>query len=168
MKIVIVGGGTAGWLSAMYLANKNIRKDGYTPYEIVVIESKTIPIIGAGEGSTGALAATIKQKLKNLKGLNQTEFFKRANATIKLGLNCKDWNGDGKSFLEPLQSSNTSNFSYLDVDYLLASAHGESYLSSPIGTAWDMNKVPLQSGSLDDFGAYGYHFDAHKVGEYLK
>jgi hypothetical protein len=168
MKIVIVGGGTAGWLSAMYLANKNIRKDGYTPYEIVVIESKTIPIIGAGEGSTGALAATIKQKLKNLKGLNQTEFFKRANATIKLGLNCKDWNGDGKSFLEPLQSSNTSNFSYLDVDYLLASAHGESYLSSPIGTAWDMNKVPLQSGSLDDFGAYGYHFDAHKVGEYFK
>jgi len=167
MKIVIVGGGTAGWLAAMYLANQNIRADEQKIYEIVVVESPNIPIIGAGEGSTGALVGTLRQKLKKLEGLNQTEFLKRTNATIKLGINCKDWTGDGDGFLEPLQPSSTA-WSILDIDYLLSVIHGKPYLSSPTGVVWDENKVPFYSGSLDDGGGFAYHFDAHKVGEYFK
>jgi len=53
MKIVIVGGGTAAWLSAMYCARFN--HSTKEPNQIVVIESSKIPIIGAGEGSTGML-----------------------------------------------------------------------------------------------------------------
>lgn len=167
MKIVIVGGGTAGWLAAMYLANQNIRADEQKVYEVIVVESPNIPIIGAGEGSTGALVGTLKQKLKKLEGLNQTEFLKKTNATIKLGINCKDWTGDGDGFLEPLQPSSTA-WSILDIDYLLSIIHGKPYLSSPTGVVWDENKVPFFSGSLDDGGGFAYHFDAHKVGEYFK
>jgi hypothetical protein len=167
MKIVIVGGGTAGWLAAMYLANQNIRADEQKVYEVIVVESPNIPIIGAGEGSTGALVGTLKQKLKKLQGLNQTEFLKKTNATIKLGINCKDWTGDGDGFLEPLQPSSTA-WSILDIDYLLSIMHGKPYLSSPTGVVWDENKVPFFSGSLDDGGGFAYHFDAHKVGEYFK
>ena len=77
MKIVIVGGGTAGWISAMYLANLNVRADGFKPYEITVIESPNIPIIGAGEGSTGALVGTLKEKLRKFgkPGQNMTNHF---------------------------------------------------------------------------------------------
>jgi len=167
MKIVIVGGGTAGWLSAIYLANLNVRADEFRPYQITVIESPNIPIIGAGEGSTGALIGTLKEKLRKLEGLNQEEFLKKAGATVKLGLNCKNWNGDGENFLEPLQPSSTS-WSVLDIDYLLASAHGKSYQASATGTLWDENKVPFYKDTLKDAGGIGYHFDAHKVGAYFK
>ena len=51
MKIVIAGGGTAGWLSALFLAKQNLHRDE-PAYDITVIESEDIPIIGAGEGST--------------------------------------------------------------------------------------------------------------------
>jgi glycine/D-amino acid oxidase-like deaminating enzyme len=48
MKYVIVGGGTAGWLSAAFIKKEQIDS------EVVVIDSQKIPIIGAGEGSTGS------------------------------------------------------------------------------------------------------------------
>ena len=50
MKIVIVGGGTAGWIAAYFLAKSQPKK-----HEIIVIESSKLGIIGAGEGSTGTM-----------------------------------------------------------------------------------------------------------------
>jgi tryptophan halogenase len=51
MKIVIVGGGTAGWLTAAFFANQNqlYKKDRLEEVDVTVIESSDIPIIGAGE-----------------------------------------------------------------------------------------------------------------------
>jgi flavin-dependent dehydrogenase len=170
MKIVIVGGGTAGWIASLFIAQKNIRADEYKPYDITVIESPKIPIIGAGEGSTGAMVGLLKDKLNRLKGISQIEFLKRTNATIKLGINVKDWNGDGENFLEPLQPTSTAGTS-VDIDYLLASAHGKSHHASPTGILWDDSIVPFYSSSsdnIDDGGGFAYHFDAHKVGEYFK
>jgi tryptophan halogenase len=170
MKIVIVGGGTAGWITSLFLATKNVRADEFKPYEITVIESPKIPIIGAGEGSTGAMVGLLKDKLKKLKGISQIEFLKRTNATIKLGINVKDWNGDGENFLEPLQPTSTANQT-VDIDYLLASAHGSSHHASPIGILWEESIVPFYSSSthnIDDGGGFAYHFDAHKVGEYFR
>ena len=126
MKIVIVGGGTAGWLAALFLANKNKRNDEWTPYDITVVESSKIGIIGAGEGTTGIMVDTILNKLKNLKGLSEREFFKRSNATIKLGLNCKDWDGVGTSYYEPLQTTKTAN-NIIDIHYLMAVKYGKAY-----------------------------------------
>ena len=55
-KIIIVGGGTAGWITALNLLQKTFS-------EIVVVSSKDIPIIGVGESTTGKLAELI-----NIKG----------------------------------------------------------------------------------------------------
>jgi tryptophan halogenase len=170
MKIVIVGGGTAGWIAALFLAQKNKRADGLIPYDITVIESPKIPIIGAGEGSTGAMVGLLKDKLRFLEGINQHEFLKKSNGTIKLGINVKDWNGDGKNFLEPLQPTSTSH-SNLDIDFLLASTYGEPHFGSATGVLWNENLIPFYSSStknIDDGGGFAYHFDAHKVGQYFK
>jgi tryptophan halogenase len=170
MKIVIVGGGTAGWITSLFIAERNVRADGLKPFDVTVIESPKIPIIGAGEGSTGAMVGMLKEKIKSLKGLNQMEFLKRTSATIKLGINLKNWNGDGKNFLEPLQPTSTANQSF-DIDYHLAAVYGEPHLASPTGILWDESIVPFYSSSSDnimDGGGFAYHFDAHKVGEYFK
>jgi tryptophan halogenase len=84
-----------------------------------------------------------------------------------MGVHCKNWNGDGKSYFEPLQSSKTGQYSP-DIDYLLATKYDESHRSSPMGVFWDNNLVPFPKNSYAAHGAYSYHFDAHKVGAYFK
>ena len=95
MKIVIVGGGTAGWLAACVFAVSDIQRKNSgidTKLDITVLESKDIPIIGAGEGSTGILADYLSKKLKPL-GITEIDFLNKTEATLKLGINLKDWNG---------------------------------------------------------------------------
>lgn len=54
-KFVIVGGGTAGWMTALVLANQ-----WQQDVEVTLIESADVEIIGVGEGSTPALAMFFK------------------------------------------------------------------------------------------------------------
>jgi tryptophan halogenase len=167
MKIVIVGGGTAGWLASLFLAEKNVRQDGYTPYDITVIESPKIGIIGAGEGSTGLMVETIQKKLKKLKGIDNISFLKSSNSTIKLGLLCKDWNGVGTEYFEPLQITKTNN-GVIDLHLLSAIKYALPHDATPNGHLWEKNKVPFLKRIENSVGGYAYHFDAYKVGEYFK
>ena len=75
MKIVIVGGGTAGWIAACYYArfNQDLKN------EIVVIESSKIPIIGAGEGSTGIFTKIVNNHFTKL-GINEIDFLNKTCA----------------------------------------------------------------------------------------
>ena len=90
MKIVIVGGGTAGWLAACYLARFNHSSSSLN--EITVIESSKIPIIGAGEGSTGIFNMLLKTQFVDW-GMDEREFLYETESTLKLGINLKNWNG---------------------------------------------------------------------------
>ena len=74
MKVVIVGGGTAGWITAIQALHFAKSRTKET-IELVVIDSSTIPIIGAGEGSTGILTDWIENKL-TLFGKNEIDFLK--------------------------------------------------------------------------------------------
>jgi len=167
MKIVIVGGGTAGWLAALFLAKKNIRSDSYVPYDITVVASSNIGIIGAGEGSTGILVDTLVKKLSGLKGINNIDFIKNTNSTIKLGLYSKDWNGVGTSYFSPLQITKTTN-SVIDGNFLIAAKYGIPYDATLTGHLWEQDKVPFIKNTFSSGGGYSYHFDAYKVGEYFK
>ena len=80
MKIVIVGGGTAGWLAALMISK--IRPE----HSVTCIESSKIGIIGAGEGSTGSLTNIVQNEMHNL-GCVEKDFIEECDATIKLGIN---------------------------------------------------------------------------------
>ncbi len=163
MKIVIVGGGTAGWMAAMYYARYNHSTN--TPNEIVVIESSKIPIIGAGEGSTGILAKVIDKEFKRW-GIDEKDFLYNTEATLKLGIRFKDWMGEGTEFLSPVQPSETSIGS-IDTHLLTSHMLGNYYDSSPSGFLMNKNlSTYSQSGST--ILGHSYHFDAHKVGKYFK
>jgi len=83
-KIVIIGGGTAGWLTAL-VVNK-FWKDT----EVTLIESSKIGVLGAGEGGTPNFGSIL-----SLLDINHIEFFNETNSTIKNGLKLINWNGNG-------------------------------------------------------------------------
>ena len=168
MKIVIAGGGTAGWLSALFLAKQNLHRD-IPAYDITLIESDDIPIIGAGEGSTGVLQKVLLSTLRELEGFGEQEFFEKCNTTFKLGIDCIDWNGVGDRFFESLSGTQTSEWP-LDRDFTICSKYGKASESSPNEYLWERNLTPfLKNQNSDSYETgYAYHFDAHKVGEWFK
>ena len=161
MKIVIVGGGTAGWIAACYYArfNQDLKN------EIVVIESSKIPIIGAGEGSTGIFTKIVNNHFTKL-GINEIDFLNKTKSTLKLGIRFKDWNGDGTEFLSPVQPTETTIAS-IDAHVLVSHVLGNYADSSPSGYLMD-NDYSTYSKSGSTIMGHSYHFDAHKVGEYFK
>src|SRR5262249_56972877 len=81
-KLVIVGGGTAGWMAAMILADALIKKG----VEIAVLESPTVPIIGVGEGSTPWLRGFFDSL-----GIEEAEWMPACHATYKCGITFSGW-----------------------------------------------------------------------------
>ena len=94
-RIVVVGGGTAGWLAAMMLGDAARR--GKHACDVTVIESSKIGTIGVGEGTT----AVFSQMLQHL-GLDETEFLAATGATIKFGIRHRDWRRLGHSYDGPI------------------------------------------------------------------
>ena len=94
-RIVIVGGGTAGWLAAMMLSDVAAREK--RAVSVTVIESSKIGTIGVGEGST----AVFRQMLKHFS-LDEEEFLRDTGATIKYGIRHRDWRRVGHSYDGPI------------------------------------------------------------------
>ena len=101
-KVAVVGGGAAGWLTALYINKISPGSD------ITLIESETIGILGAGEGSTPILTNFLE-----FLEINQKEFIKETNATHKLGIMFENWNGDNKKYFHGFVE-NLVNFSLLE------------------------------------------------------
>jgi tryptophan halogenase len=91
-KIVIVGGGTAGWMAAAPLIQR-LGQGARAPREIVLIESPEIGTIGVGEGTMPNL-----HSYTMALGLDHTEFLCHTKATFKLGIEFKDWGHIGNRF----------------------------------------------------------------------
>ena len=83
--ILIVGGGTAGWMAAAYLARK-LGADRPGGVRITLIESSEIGIIGVGEGTI----PTIQTTLRNI-GVDEARFMRGADAAFKQGIKFVDW-----------------------------------------------------------------------------
>jgi tryptophan halogenase len=94
-RIVVVGGGTAGWLAAMMLSEAATRRSPGTT--VTVIESSKIGVVGVGEGST----AVFRQMLRRF-GLDEEEFLRATGATIKLGIRHRDWRRLGHHYDGPI------------------------------------------------------------------
>jgi tryptophan halogenase len=163
MKIVIVGGGTAGWISALILAEANSK---VKKFDITVIDSSKIPIIGAGEGSTGVMTDLIDKRLKKL-GVSEIDFLNNTEATLKLGIRFKDWMGTDTEYLSPIEPSPTY-LNFVDYAYYYALLQKKMHLASAGGYAMENEYSTYQTNKRVTNGAHSYHFDAHKVGEYFK
>jgi tryptophan halogenase len=91
-KLVIVGGGTAGWMAAASFAHY-FSQNGL---EITVVDSSQIGTVGVGEATVPA----IRDFFRSL-GLDEFEVMRATQGTCKLGIEFKDWRRKGESFIHP-------------------------------------------------------------------
>lgn len=82
--MIIVGGGTAGWLTAGTLAAKLNNK--YQSFSITLIESPDVPIIGVGEGTWPTMRRTLK-----MMGIRETDFIQQCQVSFKQGAKFAKW-----------------------------------------------------------------------------
>ncbi len=163
-KIVIVGGGTAGWMAANLLANK------WKNSEICLIESKQIGIIGVGEGSTPHLKFFFEAI-----GIEDKVWMPRCNATYKTGITFDKWSTipGFESYFHPF-AAQTDDLFTLPLFYknIYARMQGYAVNAHPDDYFLETHLAKNFLGPLPDecfpFGvAYGYHFDASLLGEFL-
>lgn len=165
-KIVIVGGGTAGWMTALIMARVWI-KLGFT---ISLIESPEVPIIGVGEGSTPAL----KQFFERL-GIAEAEWMPECNATYKAGITFDKWSTKPgyESYFHPFASTLDSHTLPLFLRSAQARVSGLDVYAHPnrfflSAQLAEKNLAPKPHHNFPFDVLYGYHFDATLLGQFLK
>lgn len=167
MRFVVCGGGTAGWLAAYTIHQSNPKA-----HEVVVIESQKIGIIGAGEATSGFLYDLLYKStlFNNNDTLNPSvpkidinDFMSKVDAFPKFALKHINWAKEKGSYWAPINGSESSKISPDHLfNYVVAEFGPEkAYLSSILGQAYDLNKMPLPGG-------HGFQFDAVKVAKYLR
>ena len=96
-KVVIVGGGTAGWMTAAMLTKTFLATRGGTKaYDITLVESEEIGTVGVGEATIPPILA-----FNRVLNIDEDEFIRETNATFKLGIRFDNWRAPGSSYFHP-------------------------------------------------------------------
>jgi len=164
-KIIIVGGGTAGWMTALLMA----RAWHAQGWEIGLLESTTVGTVGVGEGSTPALKLFF-EKL----GIAEAEWMPACNATYKCGIQFDGWSGRPgyESYFHPFASLLDKHSlplfmqnAQLRVQGLDVDAHPNRFFISKLLAQHNLAPKPAENFPFDI--QYGYHFDAGLLGKFL-
>ncbi len=170
-KILIVGGGTAGWFSAAFLA-RLLESSAGTACEIGLIEASDIPTVGVGE----ATIPPILQFFARL-GVPEPEFMRACQASFKLGIKYAGWTPDGPDsyFYHPFFIGETSRL--LDFSNLWLWQRLNGNASTPYAEACHVSTTFAEhqrapklatSGDYQAPVSYAYHLDAGLLADYLK
>ena len=136
--IVIVGGGTAGWMAAAALS----KVMGTEQYSITVVESDQIGTVGVGEATIPMI-----QLYNSVLGLDEDEFVRETNGTFKLGIEFVDWRRLGHSYFHP--------FGLL----------GQDMEGIPFGNYW---LRWAKAGGNADFGRFNAETEAARANKFMR
>ncbi|WP_348983717.1 tryptophan halogenase family protein [Microbulbifer sp. CAU 1566] len=164
-KLVILGGGTAGWMTAALVA-RSMRET----VDITLVESDQIGTVGVGEATIPPI-----QNFNRALGIDEQEFLKATRGTIKLGIQFENWSRPGSSYMHAFGNIG-KNFPFCDFHHywLRARANGDT------SSLWDYS-LNYQAAINNRFAplanipntnlpgiAYAYHFDAGLYAQYLR
>ncbi|MFD0319157.1 tryptophan halogenase family protein [Streptomyces flavalbus] len=179
-SVVIVGGGTAGWMTATYL-----KATFGDRVRVTLVESARVPTIGVGE----ATFSTVRHFFDYL-GLAEEEWMPACNASYKLAIRFENWRGNGEHFYHPFERLRTADGFTLADWWLRLGPHERRFDEScyVLPALCEAKRAPkhldgtLFERSLHDGGdrarrttmfqqdtqfPYAYHFDAALLAEFL-
>lgn len=166
-NIVIVGGGTAGWLTAGLIAAKHRARQS-TGFTVTLVESPNTPIIGVGEGTWPTLRASLAKI-----GVSETDFFRECDAAFKQGAKFARWTTGGAddAYYHPLMLP--QGFSQVNLaPHWLAGGGGQSFCDAvtPQGRLCDDGLAPktITAAAYQGAANYAYHLDAGKFAPFLQ
>jgi len=166
MRVLIVGGGTSGWMTAAALSRllppRNVK--------IQLVESKQIGTVGVGEATVPHI------RFFNAKlGFDEAEFMKKTRATFKLGIEFRNWSRIGDSYIHPFGAFGR------DMADLPFHQHWLRARTSGLTTSIQDYSVPILAARHDKFMhpvedmhsplstfSYAYQFDASRYADYLR
>jgi tryptophan halogenase len=158
-RVIIVGGGTAGWMAAAGLS-----KSLGSNIDITLVESDDIGTVGVGE----AVIPLIKS-FHALLELNEPDFLRAVNGTIKLGIEFENWGRLGESYFHPFGPTGVEAWAAQFHHYWLkARAQGETQVLrnfSLEASLAEAGKFTLESNPQPQ---YAYHFDASLYAQLLR
>ncbi|MGN6526674.1 MAG: tryptophan halogenase family protein [Burkholderiaceae bacterium] len=165
-SVVVVGGGTAGWMTALLLANSKYGER----LQVTVLESPSVGTIGVGEGSTPWLRGFFDGL-----GIEESEWMPACNATYKAGITFDGWSSRPgfESYFHPFASmlDNLTMTQFIhnvharlnDAD---VHAHPDRFFIAHRITTQALAPKPQRTFPFDIW--YGYHFDSSLLGAFLQ
>ena len=171
-KIVIVGGGTAGWLTACYLARVLGGDSAQSPIDVTVLESADIGIIGVGEGTFPTIRTTL-----NALGIDEATFLRETTATYKQGIRFVDWletpaDGQHSEYLHPFDAPYSDGPDLLPYWLLQDPASRPPFADAvtfqPAVAGADRAPKRPYEGNFAGPLNFAYHFDAVKFAHLLE
>lgn len=175
-NVVVLGGGTAGWMSAAYLAK------AFGPAaKVTVLEAPQIPKIGVGEATIPNLQRTLFDYL----GIAESEWMRECNASYKMAVKFVNWRTPGAGQAQPRDLDGRADRFYHTFGQL------PNHAGLPLSHYWVHDRLNgLTDEQFDDscyvepavmdrklspithdgsgWTSHAWHFDAHLVAEYLR
>jgi tryptophan halogenase len=177
-NIVVLGGGTAGWLTAL------LTREFYLDANITVVESDEIGILGAGEGTVPHFI-----NILDLLGIPFSDLVKECGATVKQGIRFTNWDGDGTDYFHSFSATHGLGFRTLDLNdsafeniaviKQLANVQPINNINFP-GLLSAQGRVPFThdnridsqfSNPINQFqshGTFAAHFNARALAKFLR
>ena len=159
LRVVVAGGGTAGWMTAAALA----RTLGQA-IDLTLVESEAIGTIGVGESTIPPMAL-----FNRLLGIGEADFMRATNATFKLGINFENWKDIGESYFHSFGTTGTDHWSAGFQHFWL---HG---LSQGHEHSYDDYCLELQAARQGKFAHlpedrmnYAYQLDSSRYAAFLR
>jgi hypothetical protein len=166
-NVVIVGGGTAGWLTCAVIAAEHCAnsKNGIT---VTLVESPDVPTVGVGEGTWPTMRGTLRKA-----GIKEADFFRECDAAFKQGAKFAKWvsGADDDAYYHPLVLPQ----GYADINLVpFWQPHAEKVSFADAvsfqGQLCEHGLAPKQQSTPEyaHVANYAYHLDAGKFAAFLQ
>ncbi len=169
-ELMIIGGGSAGWMTAIYL-NKKFN-EGVKNLKITVLESPDIGIIGVGEATVHAVRYFFASM-----GIDEEELMREANGTYKTGILFRNWmkpvKGEMHEYFHPFEQQQAGGSLDISSQWFLSGGNLKGRYDEAVCISSALMKKGhgpkgVNSPEYQGVVPYGYHIDAVLMSKYLR
>ena len=164
-KIVVAGGGTAGWMAAGALAAR-FKPNDPSGIKVVLVEAPDIATIGVGEGTWPSMRDTLQAM-----GIAESDFLTHCDASFKQASYFCDWLRPGDSYYHPFMAPR--RFDELNLAEVWSETEKKENFADFVSfqpAVCDQDRAPKMASTpeFEPIANYAYHLDAGKFADFLK